>query len=148
MKGFFVLCSRHVEQNISNIRSTHTPSGMQALKGVTREHVLGVNKIIFGAYLFSAIFGQVTLGLKFVAAEFLESATAQVEDLMRPKFCFARFSVTVYTGSSSTGRKFDAAEMGFSPGRPRFEWAESLYTYSTWCVHDFFLLAPENMCIS
>ena len=41
-----------------------------------------------------------------------------------PRFCFARFSVTVYTGCSSTGRKFDAAEMGFSLGRPKFEWAE------------------------
>ena len=32
--------------------------------------------------------------------------------------------MTVYTGDSSTGRKFDAAEMGFSPERPKFEWAE------------------------
>ena len=39
--------------------------------------------------------------------------------LLRPKFCFARFSVTVYTGSSSTGRKFDAAEMGYSPGKAK-----------------------------
>ena len=51
------------------------------------------------------------------------------ENLLRPKFCFARFNVTVYTGGSSTGRKFDAAEMGFSPGRTKFEWAENL-TYS------------------
>ena len=27
--------------------------------------------------------------------------------------------MTVYTGGSSTGQKFDAAEMGFSPGRPK-----------------------------
>ena len=51
---------------------------------------------------------------------------------VRPKiwcgvnFCFTRFSVTVYTGGSSAGRKFDAAEMDFSPGRPKFEWAEHL----------------------
>ena len=34
--------------------------------------------------------------------------------------------MTVYTGGSSTGRKFDAAKMGFSVGRPKFEWAENL----------------------
>ena len=38
-----------------------------------------------------------------------------------PKNCFARFSVTVYTGGSSTGQKDDVAETGFSPGRPKFE---------------------------
>ena len=54
---------------------------------------------LFGVYLFSAW-------------------SYLVEDLLQPKFCFARFSVTVYTGSSSTGRKFVPAEMCFSPGRP------------------------------
>ena len=49
---------------------------------------------------------------------------------MWPKICFAKFSVTVYTGSSSRGRKCVAAEMCFNPGRPEFEWAENLSTYS------------------
>ena len=53
------------------------------------------------------------------------------ENLLKPKFRFARFSVTVYTGSSSTGQKIDAAEVAFSHGRPKFEWAENLWTYST-----------------
>ena len=38
--------------------------------------------------------------------------------------------MTVYTGSSSTDRKWVAAEMCFSPGRPKFEWAEKSSTYS------------------
>ena len=33
-----------------------------------------------------------------------------------PKYGFARFSLTVYTGGSSTGRKVDAAEMGLALG--------------------------------
>ena len=49
-----------------------------------------------------------------------------------PKFCFARLSVTVHTVRSNAGRKCNAAEMCFSPGRPKFEWAEHLYTYSKW----------------
>ena len=36
----------------------------------------------------------------------------------------------VYTGGSSTGRRFDAAVKDFRPVRPKFEWAESLCTYS------------------
>ena len=65
--------------------------------------LLQVDKIL-GAYLFSAIFGLAMFGRNFV---------------------FPMFSVTVYTGSSSTGRKFDAAKMGFSPGRPKFKRAEN-----------------------
>ena len=60
-----------------------------------------VSQLIFGAYSFSAILGLVMFGGKCVPG-------------IRPKFCFARFSVTVYTGGSSTGRTFDAAEMGYS----------------------------------
>ena len=36
--------------------------------------------------------------------------------------------MTVCTGSSRTGRVFNAAEMGFSSGRPKFEWGEKLST--------------------
>eukprot|EP00117_Sycon_ciliatum_P039585 scpid83550/ scgid1780/ len=45
------------------------------------------------------------------------------------EFCFARFSATVYTGGSSTGRNGFYAwedEMDFSPGRLKFESAEDL----------------------
>ena len=35
-------------------------------------------------------------------------------------------TVCMYTGSSSKGRKFNAAVMCFSPGRPEFERAENL----------------------
>ena len=45
------------------------------------------------------------------------------ESLFRPKICFARFSVPVYTGSSSTGRNLNDAKMCFSPGRPKFDLA-------------------------
>ena len=41
--------------------------------------------------------------------------------------------MTVYTGSSSTGRKFVPAKMCFSPGRLKFELAENLSTYSMLC---------------
>ena len=62
------------------------------------------------------------------------------ENVFRPKFCFARFSVTVFTGGSSTGQKFDVAEMGFSPGRLKLVdlqySAESIHnTY--WCTVNF-----------
>ena len=52
--------------------------------------------------------------------------TCLAENLLRPKFRFAGFSVTGYTGGSSTDRKFDAAEMCFSPGRRKFECGENL----------------------
>lgn len=52
------------------------------------------------------------------------------KNVLPPTFCFAWFRVTLDTGSSSTVRKFNAAEKCFSPGRPTFEWAENLSTYS------------------